>query len=574
MQTRPQGASDPGPPKGLAAGRGERTALGLLCAAVLVYWAFQFQPFVLPNNDYHSFERAAESFAAFELPSSFKRMPVLPLLMAGLAPLLPEPHPYLKAALIWNQLFSLGVLVGLFALGQRSFGRAGLLLPVLFAATTQFHANGLQPLVEPSLGFFVVWAFVLQERGSPWQYAAAFGAALSRYEAALVIPVLWLAEVVRERRLWWPVAKAALASSGLLLWAGLGALQGSGGSSYLDLMSGMGFQPAPGFFERSLKEPFSGWYTSSWLWLVPFSIVVVLPFAAGLRRSWQRNRELTLSLLGFGVGCVVVIVIFGINKARYVYPTEWIWLTFWLGGALQLGGWLAGEVARRLRDKTWAIALLACGVAGLALAFWLRKMAGVEQTAPMALELAFLASLLGFAAFALWPDAGEGRATRSLRAAVLLVALVPLLAGGLVGKQRAVHKIYYANWSAHLLAGWLDQNLRPDERVALLPRSHLQHLTELDPRRLVSYAQLEASDLPTLTAELDRRGVAVAVFTDRGPLRNPSHHHYYREKKTYLAELFESGGQVPGFEHVATLELPGHIDRKPVQIYRRLAADS
>ena len=542
----------------------------LLCAAVLIYWGLQYHPFVLPNNDYYSFERTARSFSAFELPRSFKRMPILPALMALLAPLLPGPHPYLDAALIWNQVFSLAVLAGLFLLGHRLLGRSGLLLPVLFAGTTQFHANGLQPLVEPSLGFFSVWAFLLHAWRSPWKYAAAAGAALSRYEAALLIPVLFAADVLEQRRLWRPLLPAGLASSGLLVWAGLGALHGSGGASYYDLMSGMGFQPAPGFFLRSLKEPFAGWYTSHWVWMIPFVGVVGLPLLAGIGSGLREDRREVGPMLAFGLGCVATIVAFGINKARYVYPTEWIWLLLWLVGAVRMGRWIERRLLRSVGAWAWGVAGL-CGLLSLvALGFWLAKMASEPQTAPRGLELAYLFVLLGLAGVALWPPRREGRAPAAgaALASALFLATLPLLAGGIVGKQRAVHKIYHANWSAHLLADWLRENLRPDDRVALLPRSPVLHLTGLPSSRLVAYAQLDAHDLDSLIAAFRRRGITLAVYTDRGPLRNPSHHYYYREKKTYLAELFESGGPVPGFEHLATLPLPASIQRKPVQIYR------
>lgn len=556
----PQGGSP-------ASGAVERWAFVALCGFVLVYWAFQYQPFVLPNNDYHSFERTARAFGAFEWPSSFKRMPILPALMALIAPFLPEPHAYLHAALVWNQIFSIGVLVGLFVLGQRLLGGPGLLLPVLFTATTQFHGNGLQPLVEPSLGFFVVWAFVMQERGSAWQYAFAAGAALSRYEAALLIPALWAAEVIVDRRFWIPVAKAIAAGTPLLAWTAIGSLQGSGGGSYMDLMSGMGFQPAPGFFLRSVKEPFGGWYTSNVVWLVPFAGVVLVPLVVGAVRGLRERTALAGSMLGFGVGCVVAIVVFGINKARYVYPTEWIWQLFWLWGALRLAPWVVDELRERAPGFERVATFGALGLALLAAAFWVRKMSGVPQTAPLALEFAFLAAVFAVAGVAIRPRAATQGSV--LAAAGLLVALVPLLAGGLVGKQRTVHKVYYSNWSAHRLAGWLEQNLGPDDRVVLLPRSHIQHLTALPKRQLLTYSDLEAEDLEGLRDELVERAVSHVVFTDRGPLRNPSHHHYYREKKTYLSELFETGEAVPGFEHVATLDLPAHIPRKPVQIYRR-----
>ncbi|MCP5070569.1 MAG: hypothetical protein GY946_28730 [bacterium] len=548
----------------------EAALLVLLCAAVLAYWAFQFQPFVVPNNDYASFERIARSFAELEAPSSFKRMPILPALMALTAPAFSGEHPYLVAALGLNQVFSVASLVGLFLIGRKTIGPGALLLPLLFATTTQFHANGLQPLVEPSLGCFVIWAFVLQGRGSSWQYAFAAAAALSRYEAAVLIPVLFLAEWSQGRRIVPPLWKAGLASLPLLLWVGGGALAGSGGSSYYDLMAGMGFQPAPGFFLRSLKEPFAGWYTSQWLWIGPFTGVVILPLLAGVVAGLRERRIETIAMLGFGLVCVTVIVTFGINKARYVYPTEWIWLLLWVWGALRLAEGVVPRLARLGFPFARVAAAAGLAVSGLALAFWLRKMTAGVQTVSLGLELSFLALVIGLAGVAiLLALAGvTSRSWRVAAAAGLLVATVPLVAGGMVGKQRAVYKIAYANWSAHLLSDWLANNLRPGEKVALLPRTHVVHLTGLPSRQLLPYSGFEAEDLGGLRSEFENKGVDLAVFTDRGPLRNPSHHHYYRVKKTYLAEIFEGATPVAGFAHLATLTLPEHLDEKDVQIYR------
>ena len=47
-------------------GIGERLLFLGLCAGVVVYWALQYHPFVLPNNDYGSFEDTARSLAAMQ----------------------------------------------------------------------------------------------------------------------------------------------------------------------------------------------------------------------------------------------------------------------------------------------------------------------------------------------------------------------------------------------------------------------------------------------------------------------------------------------------------------------------
>lgn len=553
------------------AARVEAVLLALLSIGLLAYWAQQYQPFFLPNNDFPSFERTARSLAAFELPSSFQRMPILPALMGLLAPLMPGPHPYLHAALVLNIAFSLGTLWLLFLLASRTFGRGAVLVPLLFAATTQFQTMGLQPLVEPSLGFFVVLAFVLFERRSDWQWVAAFAAALSRYEAAMLIPVFVVAGMVESRQLWRPVLLGALASAGLLLWAGLGALHGSGGSTYLDMMKGMGFAAAPEFLERSLKEPFRGLYRSTLgPGLAIFVALAVVPVILGVRRGLHDFRRETLALLGFTIACLLVIVVFGINKARYVYPTEWIWLFFFAAGAL----YAADRIARRaasLPGGGLAPAALAGGAGLVALGIhrWVPRLLAEEPSLPVAADLAFGALCVAIAAT--WGAlALPRRGTTAERAVGLALAalLVPLIGGGLQGKRSEAYKVRYANYGSMVAAEWLATHLGPDERALTLGRTHVLHLTGLEPRRVVSFESLKAERLEDLVPEMARRGISYAIYTWRKPLQTPSDGYYHGKHKAFLAEELRTGGEVPGLEHVATLPLPAELGRDPVQVYR------
>jgi hypothetical protein len=552
--------------------RFERWLFAGLCAALVAYWALQYHPFVLPNNDYPTFERTAESLAALELPKDFQRMPVFPALMGVLAPLVPARHPYLHAALALNLAFAFATLVLLFRLAARTYGRGAILTPLLFASATQLHSMALQPLVEPSLGFFVVLAFVLLQARSPWQYAAAAAAALSRYEAAMLIPVLFACNAVAERRLWRHALLAALASAGVLTWTALGALHGSGGTSYFDLMQGMAFRPATDFFERSFKEPFRGWYRESPGGLALFAAVIGVPVAAGLRAGAREFPREAAALAGFFAVCVATIVVFGINKARYVYPTEWIPLFFFAAGLVRL----CEAGARRLAAAPWA---LAAGAALAAFAAWLflgrrwaLHLATTRGAQPAALDLAFAAFLVACAA--LWlAHAGLARRPRLPWAACALAALVvltPELAGGIHAKRKEMWKVYYWNWPSYVAGRWLEEHLAPEERATAVSPTHVRHATGLATEQVVGFAALRAETPDDLAAELRTRGIRYVVYTWRKTNETPSDVYYDKKLKAYLGEPFRAGGPVPGFAHVATVPLPPQLERDPVQVYRVL----
>lgn len=561
MVERPQGPAHPD--------AAERVLLLLLILGVLVYWAFQYHPFVLPNNDWYSFERAAGALGSFELPDGFKRMPVFPALVGWLSPLFSGRQPELHAALVLNQLFSLTTLIALYGVARPLVGRGAILVPALVAATNQFHYNALQPLVDPSLCCFVVLAFWAFVRGSDWQYLAAFAAALSRYEVAFLIPVLFLANVWRDRRFVHHLVGGVVAGSGVLAWTVAGALQGSGGGSYLELMEGMGFQLAPDFVLRSIKEPFAGWYSTRGVgpWLLAGAVGV--PVFAGVWHGWRVRRIETLALVGFGLLQVAIIVGFGINKARYVLPTQWIWILCFAWGAIVLRRAIVVRISSvNLARTLGGAALLAAVLLG---AFWLPRLVAEPGIGhPVGLELGYSALILVVLGVGTRMRR-EGLPAAALAGSVALLALcVPLVLGGAVAKQRSLAKVFWANQSSQLVAEWLDTNLQPGERVVLLPRSHVLHLSDLSRDQLTVYADFDADSPMALALAMAEAQVSLAVFTDRGPVSNPSQAHYHRIKHVALAEFFQDGNAVPGFEHLATLEVAAETGRRPVQIYRRI----
>jgi hypothetical protein len=546
----------------------ERALFALLCAGVCAYWALQFEPFVLPNNDFPSFEDTARSLAALELPAQFQRMPVFPALMGVLAPLMPGRHPYLAAALALNLAFSLGLLVLVFRLGARAFGPGALLPPLLLATTTQLHSMALQPLVEPSLAFFVALAFVLFQARSPWQYAAAWAAGLSRYEAVILIPVLLLANLASERRVLRHLALAALASSGFLGWAALGWIHGSGGSTYYDLMQGMGFRAAPDFYERSFKEPFRGWYREPGEGLWIFLLAVGIPLLYGLRAGLREFRREALPLAACFALSVSVIVVFGINKARYVFPTEWIPIFFFALGALRLA-----EAGARALGRAPAPAAAALGLGAAAACLFVARryalrIAATPGAQPAWLDLAFAGFAAALLVALLGLEAWRRRTAAFAACALALLALAtPQLAGGIHAKRKELFKVMYENWGSLVAARWLEQHLRPGERALVVSPSHIEHLTALGEGRAVGYAALRRASVEDLPREMRARGIRYALYVWRKTPETPADTYYHEKLGAPFAEVFRSGAPVPGFSHVATLPLPEELRRPPVQVY-------
>ena len=558
---------------GPAGRRVERIGLGALLVVTLGVWWLQFEPFQLPNNDYASFEATARAFADGELPKRFQRMPILPAGMALLAPLLPGPHPYLTAALLLNVLFSLALLIALHALAEQLLGRGALLVPALFATTNQFHSMGLQPLVEPSLGFFVVLAFWLHARRSPWQYAAAAAAALSRYEAALVLVVFAVVNVLADRDARRHLGLAALAGVPFALWAVLGLGTGSGATWYLGLMEGVGFAPAPHFFVTSLKEPLRGWLgsgVSGWLLLLA---AVGVPIAVGLATLARRRPRETAAMLLLYAGATTTVVFFGIDKGRYAFAYQWIPLLLFVAGVLEvLGPRLQARVAAL--PSVLRGALLVAATVGVAAGVrnGLRRLgdAGPGAT-PLVDELVVLGALAAIAGGLAVRMRTEGRTQRHAAALAVLVGvlwMLPLVTEGLRVKRTELAKIRWGNHGIVLAGDWILSHAAPEDRFVVLHKRHYMHRTGLPADRFTALMSLEATTLEEVAPEMRRRGLSHLIVTWRKPPAQANDHHHEQKFKWFLIDPLLRGEAAPGFTRVASLALPGHMERPPVRIFR------
>jgi hypothetical protein len=537
-------------------------------SALAALWSAEYRPFVFPNNDFYSFRRAAWSFEAGELPRSLKRGPILPGVMAALAPAIPGTKRELHAALLANLVFSLVLFAALWRFAARTWPAAAPSFGVLLATTPVLHTMALQPLVEPSLGCFVALAFLGLRARSPWQYAAAGAAALSRPEAATLLAVLAAANALAEGRWQRHLALAALAAVPFLAWNALGALGGSGPATYLALREGFGTS-APLYLAMLPKELFFGWWGQGALALLVFAGVVIAPWGFGAWHGFRTApREAGAMLAWLALSCAVV-VLYGVGKARYLHPVAWVPLLCFAIGIAEL----APRGARALSEHAAPGARRAlCGIAGaLALGALLWRGALLARSEP---ALGLVPDLV-FAALAVLCLAGtcaalaSGRGAAGVAAALLaFAASAPIALGGVQRKGEllgAIHDFDYPAWPA---AEWLRDHLAPGERAAVLPYSQVKFAADLPAERVISFRRFEAESLAELRAEMERRGVTHAVYTWRRPPESEAERFYARRRKEHLAALFASGAPLPGFVHVATLPAPARPTYPPTQIYR------
>lgn len=549
--------------------------LGVIVLVAAIYWISGYQPYILPNSDYFRIKEMAERFMAGEVPGDFKQMPLVPLLIGPVAVLLPvADNAYLHAISGLNIVLSLGMLVLLYLIGREFLGNILALVPVLILlAIPQFQISVHRPMLEPAIGFFSMATLVALVRRSPWAYVLAGLCALTRYEMAILLAVVFVVEVYRRPRQWFRIGlKCTAAGIPFLIWFGLSVFVPTEGNPYFDEI------------------------VSASVWAVASNMVTPLPFSrpiavglialawtVGLVTAFRQNAAAALGVVALMALYTAAHVYYGRAMAltRYTYPVLWI--------TPLLATVAFREVFVRLRpwvEKTgarvqWLLALFVGLLGFLWIGRTLRIFPGQFPTTAMEPMLWYLgwSGLLvgGVGAVAFYWASGVPLRQRIMVSVVALASVsMPFILGGPELAARAA-RVYWEKAEYVVAAEWLADNLEGESKV-VMPLRHavLDHMPNIDLERVTTYSEFEAETHEALIEEMDARGIRYATFVFRAKRPgNPEEPGYARALQNYLAakvhlmDPFREGGDVPGFEKVATVPPPHPVLNHPTHVYRR-----
>ncbi|MFC1677962.1 hypothetical protein ACFL3G_13000, partial [Planctomycetota bacterium] len=193
---------------------------------------------IVPNSDFSCFVRTAREVLSFELPSSYKRGPVLGILQVAVSWFITDSHPYLTAGRLLNAVLFAGNVVLLFLVCKKVVGRAAVWVAVIAAINPWVIEMLTEPLAETTFLFFILLSFLLIFKRSRWSYLVASVTTMVRYEGAALIGIAFVMDMIdskdnRDRI--GSLACAAVASLPFGLWM-VGTLldfKGQGETHYL-----------------------------------------------------------------------------------------------------------------------------------------------------------------------------------------------------------------------------------------------------------------------------------------------------------------------------------------------------
>ncbi len=323
----------------------EKLALFLVIACATAGYAVYFNVSAVPYPDFFAYREHALWYLDGRLPEYFKRLPLFPLLIAGLSVVLPGPEPELLAAQLINLALAPVCLWLLSWVVSRFVSpRAVLLVVALFAANWAMAYSATQANVEMVLLATVLLVIDLALRGSAWVYPAAFLASLTRPEISCLIPLVVLHDWVqtsgvrRRKSLLW----GALASVGIVGWLALSMRHAPGLSQqpYMhELMVRHGSLLAfPAGALRLLSSVVPGGLLQAGLvaWTVK-GVAAGLVLAGSVVLA-RRHKGQMIVPLGFTITYTAVHTVFPSYLDRYVMPVLWI---YFLAMAAAVEPWLS-----------------------------------------------------------------------------------------------------------------------------------------------------------------------------------------------------------------------------------------
>lgn len=447
----------------------------LLCFGIyhsILYFGHQ----VVPCSDFPAFARVARAFLSFELPSNYKRAPVLGFLHVGLSSLVGGQYPDLTAGRLLNAILHPLNIVLLWLIGKKIIGRAAVwfaIIAIINPYTMQLLA---EPIAETTLLFFFLLTFYLILKRSAWCYVIASITTMVRYEGAALILVAFIMDMIeaenkKQRITAFVYSAVASIPLGLWMvgtiveWKGQGATHylkdlgtASGGKivwmDYISLLWQMGFYPLFMPKPTASREAVETLLNLS-------RILVAGSFVFGAVYGLCKRRWEILVFLIFLVFYIFVHAVHAVVLARYCTPVYWIVLLICIYG-LQ-GIWRLINKGQRVPKP---LVVLLQGVLMVGAVIWLislvpylskiapmsRRSGSIPYVAGAVIWVIFLVRRFFYKAKYLWRDVAV-----SFLMCLIVVSNQFMLVRVVGNGQR--------DMEFKLLADWYVANAKPGEKL-------------------------------------------------------------------------------------------------------------
>lgn len=197
--------------------------MGILLAMGVYLSIVYFGQKAVPNSDFTAFVRTGDQILHFQMPGSFKRVPMLGILQIAVGQFMfTSPHPVLTGALVLNGiLYTLSILL-FYKIVRFFIPPVGSFCLCLMAAINPYALlMVVDPIAETAIVFFIMLTVLLILKRSRWCYLAAMLASMTRYECFGLIGIALLFDLfsrTSKRQKLTAVGIAFAAAIPMVLW--------------------------------------------------------------------------------------------------------------------------------------------------------------------------------------------------------------------------------------------------------------------------------------------------------------------------------------------------------------------
>jgi hypothetical protein len=444
----------------------------------IIYWGHQ----AVPHPDFSCFAIIGRQILSFQMPTDFKRVPLVGMLQVLLGKITGGQSPDFIGAWLLNSIVHSLTAVLLWLAGRKIIGRSA----VWFAVIAIINPWGLQLLTEgiaeTTLLFFIWLTLYLIFIRSKWAYLFAALTSMVRYEGAALILCAFVLDMIdgknkKERIL--AFVYASIASIPLFLWlAGTVLEQGMGTTHYFKVFTkeykaqfvgnvaaktgfikhaGMLWQV--GFYNMFLPSPQAGRDVAELLMNLSKAFVFVSFLFGSVYGLWKRQWKILVLLLFF-------VPYFWLH-AKYPYPmlryhatVFAIVLLICIYGLLSFWKLISDKfkLPKGIVIVLQLIVIITAFIWALGLAGFLSRLA---QMSKASVSLPFVALLLVFVVFAAGRFIYKGNILKDVVVLALMILIIvsnQFAVAGIVGNGGRDIEFKY-------LADWYVQNAKNGEKL-------------------------------------------------------------------------------------------------------------
>lgn len=469
----------------------------LLMLVFAIHIGSHVNDFYVPESDFFDFRDKTISLRNLDWPDNFKRPPLYSTAIAAVSVFIPGHQRELYAAEVIGFVAALAALFFLFRIAQHFYARGALFIAWLWAFHPSTIRMAIKPKSEMLVTMLILWAFYLFLKDKRSAYLVGFFASMVRYEGALIIAAIGIADFFMRTEKIKTILYSLMAGLPIVFWT---LLQSSGGdgesyfSYFNEYKPNIAFlktfwQGLVGFMPQSLSK----------FWI----LLAILIFIVGVIYGWMKFRRSTIALLVFLLGFLTMHIVWPMPNFDYQIIITWNALLIIGLGTAMLLSWACRKIRFRLFEKS-VIAILTVLLFAVTIVFLaLKPVAFPQYLVDWRMMLLFFSPVAVALLFVLKP------AKSKMAAGFLSMTFFIIMLYFMSSDTNALlYSIRFSKAEFAKVGEWLQDNKKSVTKMAVEQPVILSYYAEKDVDEFVRLTELKKTTPDSLNLWMSEQGIS------------------------------------------------------------------